>query len=123
MAFTINASAFLNITDETTGIVQLPINIIGADHTPAGDVYVAAIQAIGTTAEAFALGDATTYGWSFFKNLSATEDVQIGLDSSGFLPLAALKPGEWCVIPLAVAPWGKSLGVGAIKVQYAIVER
>jgi len=60
-------------------------------------------QAIGHAAhEAVTMGDVSTLGWAWFRNLHATNFVQIGVDvGSTFYPVARLNAGEACVLRLA----------------------
>ena len=50
------------------------------------------VQAIGTTEEQLAVGDLTTYGWLYLRNLNATNYVQVGF-STGVYGIR-LEPGE-----------------------------
>lgn len=52
-------------------------------------------QAIGTTYEAYAAGDIATAGWAYFKNLDATNYVELGVQvSAAFYPLVRIDPGK-----------------------------
>ena len=46
-----------------------------------GDQAITNVQVIGTSAEAIVLGDVSTIGYVLFKNLDATNYVEIALDS------------------------------------------
>jgi hypothetical protein len=122
MSANLTASALISLFDTDLGIApfqaQLPV-----EEFDASTLYQSGVQDIATSAEAFEVGDVADYGLAFFKNLDASDSVQIGIDDSGFVPFSELKPGEWCIAPLADAPHGKSLGAGSVKVQYAIVAR
>ena len=93
--------------------------------TMAGDAYTCGVQQIGTGAhEALSLSaDIGTAGWAYFKNLDATNYVEIGIDSTGtFVPFARLKAGEACVLRLATnAPYAKA-NTGAVNLEYAVIE-
>ena len=72
--------------------------------TMAGTRYSDNGQAIGFAAhEQVVIGaDVGTEGYAFFRNLDATNFVQIGVDVSGtFYPFAKLKAGEAAVLRLA----------------------
>lgn len=45
----------------------------------------AAVQDIGTSAEAVVTGDISTLGWAWFRNLDDTNYVEVGPDSGGSL--------------------------------------
>jgi len=120
---TINASGLIQLTNATAGVVPFMASLAQGAFAQTGETFVSGIQSIGTTAEAFGIGDVASPGWSYFKNLDAEDDVEIGVDDSGFIPFATLKPGEWCIVPLESAPWAESQGAGAVLVQYAVIER
>ena len=92
------------------------------DLTGAGTVQ--AIKLVGfAAAEALALGGVTTPGGvAWFKNLNATNFVQIGFDDTGFVPIAKLLPGECALIPLVNAPWAQA-DTGACLLEYQIFDR
>jgi hypothetical protein len=124
MAGIVNVSAFLQLTDTSNDMIPFAISIPGANFAQTGTGYLSGIQSIGTVAEEFETGDITSaFAWSFFRNLHPSDTVQIGIDSGGgFDPFASLAPGQWAILPLAAGPLGKSLGAGAIQVQYAIIK-
>jgi hypothetical protein len=82
-------------------------------------------QAIGFAAhEAIALGDVATNGWAFFRNLDATNFVEIGLDvGATFYPLVRLNAGEAAVLRLAqgVAPYAQA-DTGAVVLEKWILD-
>lgn len=108
---------------ETTGLVTININNLTATFVQTGTEHIEATQQIGTSAETFGMGEVGTPGWAWFKNLDDADDVQIGVDNTGFVPFATLEPGEYTIVPLSAAPYGKSLGASPIRVQYLIIER
>jgi len=61
------------------------------------------VQALTTTAENMTTGDVslTNGGWLWLKNMDATEDVQFGIDASGFVATGLVPAGKLCgPIPL-----------------------
>jgi len=79
---------------------------------------------IGTSShEAILVTDVGTPGWAWFKNIDATNYVQIGVDvSATFYPFVKLLPGESCVLRLGTtAPYAKA-NTGAVKLQYLILD-
>ena len=84
------------------------------------------VQAIGTAAhEAIDLGDVGTVGLVMFRNLDATNFVQIGIDDGGaFVPIHELLPGE------SAGPFRLASGVAlyaqadtaAVKIDRVILE-
>lgn len=69
------------------------------------------VQNIGTTYEAITLGDISTNGVSWFKNLDATNYVEIGVEvAATFYPLVRLNAGESYPFRLAqgVTPYARA---------------
>lgn len=48
----------------------------------AGDQMIGTVQIVGTSAEALNVGDVSTIGYVFLKNMDATNFVEVALDSS-----------------------------------------
>lgn len=93
--------------------------------TLAGSRFSAGIQDIGTGShEALTvIADQTTAGWAHFKNLDATNYVEIGVDvSSTFGPLIRLDAGEECTVHITTKNVYAKANTGAIKLQYEILE-
>lgn len=91
----------------------------------ASPAKAAGIASIGFAAhEAIPMGDVSTAGWARFKNLDATNYVQIGTDVTGtFVPFLKLMPGEPAG-PLRLgtnAPYAKA-AVAAVKLDYEIYD-
>jgi hypothetical protein len=64
----------------------------------------AGVQAIGTTYEAIGIGDVTTEGYTYIRNLDDTNFVQVGVDGGASLtPLIRLNAGEFCVFRIDAA--------------------
>lgn len=93
--------------------VSLTQNSVGAG----GGVFAAT-----TTAAAMPTGSATTCGYAFFRNVSATGDAYLGTGTgAGFVQFATLKSGEYAVIRLGTnAPTAKS-SAGTVSIQYLIL--
>lgn len=79
-------------------------------------------QNIGTTAETINVGDVSTAGYSFFRNLGPTNFVEIGTGTGGsFVSFAKLKVGESAVVRLGTnAPTARA-NVAAVNLQYMIL--
>ncbi|KKM85346.1 hypothetical protein LCGC14_1289990 [marine sediment metagenome] len=86
--------------------------------------YVKAVQEIGLTEEAIVMGDVTTPGWAYFKNLDATNFLTIR-EATAKDDLVKLKAGEHVVLRLdstdATAPFAIA-DTGACKLEYLILE-
>jgi hypothetical protein len=80
--------------------------------------YAGGAQAIPTGGVAIALGDISTNGVAWFQNIDATNFVEIGVvyDSTNFLPLVRLNPGEAWPFRLSqgVTPWGRANGAAVL---------
>lgn len=81
-------------------------------------------QTIGTSAEALGVTDLSTVGYARFRNLDATNFVQIGpYVTSTFYPAIKLKPGEQAVLRLdPTNPWYAKADTAAVKLQYLVLE-
>ena len=70
----------------------------------AGDQMIGTVQIIGTAAEAISLGDVSTIGYIFLKNMDATNFVQIALDSGVSTAIfAKLLAGDITLVKAATA--------------------
>lgn len=94
------------------------------DHDVTGNEYIDHVQSIGTSAEAVTLGDVATYGFAVFKNLDATNYVEIGItDGAGDIhAFVKLMAGEEAQVWLAAAPYAKA-NTAACLLNYTIFER
>jgi hypothetical protein len=90
--------------------------------TMSGTTAAGGVQDIGTTAETIGVTDVGTAGYSFFRNTSTTEFVEIGTGTSGsFVAFAKLKAGEACLMRLGTnAPTAKAQ-TSSVKLQYYIL--
>ena len=62
------------------------------------------VQNIGTSHEAISLGDVSTEGYVWMRNLDDTNFVQVGLDGGASLtPVIRMNAGESCVFRLDAA--------------------
>jgi len=88
----------------------------------AGTVATAGAQSVGTSAEAIVMNDVATAGWAYFRNLDATNNVEIGTGTAGsFVGFAKLKPGEAALIRLGTnAPTARS-SASTVVLQYQIM--
>jgi hypothetical protein len=117
---TVNAS--LNV--RKVNLIQTRSANGAFDLNAASPAVAAGTKSIGFAAhEAIALGSVATPGWAYFKNVDATNYIQLGTDSSGaFIAFAKLKPGEFCILRLATAaPYAKA-NTAAVKLTYEIYD-
>ncbi|MDB4403275.1 hypothetical protein N9204_00405 [bacterium] len=124
MANEITVSAYLKVDDGTysraTSTGNAQFDLTTSDVVAAGE-----IQTIGTTYEEITVGDVTTPGWSFFKNLDATNYVEIGIEHSGttFVAFAKLEPGEFFPVPLAGGSIYAKADTASVRIQKLIYQR
>lgn len=104
---------------------NLSFRIDGANATAdlAGVRVNRTVQNIGTTYEAIAVGDLATVGFAFFKNLDATNYVEVGGENSAtFVPVLRLLPGETAgPVRLSVAPHARA-NTAAVNLDVTICE-
>ena len=81
------------------------------------------VQDVGTTHEALVMGEVSTAGYAFFRNLDGTNFVEIGIDASGtFHGTIKLKAGEAAIVRLGTnAPYAQA-DTAAVDLQYMIFE-
>lgn len=81
-------------------------------------------QLIGLTPEQVTIGDVTTAGWSFFRNLNASNVIEIGAvdASTNFLPLIKLKAGEYALMRMGTNFWYAKAFTAASRLEKAIVD-
>ena len=92
-----------------------------------GDGAAGGVQNIGTSAEAIDVGDVSTLGLAYFRNLDDTNFVQIGQDigGGGFNEFFKLLAGEVALMRLDLAATGvlqAKADTAAIELQYMIYE-
>lgn len=88
-----------------------------------GSAAVSAVQNIDfTTAEALAMGDVSSAGYAYFRNIGPTNAVDIGTGLAGsFAPFIRLKVGEAAVCRLGTnAPTARAV-TAAINLQYMVI--
>lgn len=87
-----------------------------------GSRYSAGVQDIGTTVEQVVIAsDMSTAGWCVFKNLDATNYVEIGA-SNGTPYFLRLNAGESCVVRLTTTTFYAKANTSAVKLQFMLLE-
>lgn len=81
------------------------------------------VQNIGTTYEQIVLpAEVTAGGYAWFRNLDATNYVEIGVEvSAAFYPLVKLKAGEVAVLRLATATIFAKANTAAVNLQSCVL--
>ena len=94
--------------------------------TMAGDQMISNVQVIGTASEAIVVGDVTTAGYVFFKNLDATNFVSISVLATAVAAtcFAKLLPGDVTIIKAqGVSPTLTAIAdTGAVNLQVIAIE-
>ena len=104
------------------GELSKTLNFSDVSSLSASPVYCAGgVQNVGTTEEAVAVGDVASAGFAYFKNVDATNYVQLGAMNGGtFVPFVKLTAGQACVLPLGTsAPYAKA-NTAAVALDYFI---
>lgn len=97
MSNTINFSVTAGVTLSAGGTIT---GTGSGTITQAGTDNIGSVQNIGTSTEALVIGDVTTIGYLFLKNLDATNYVEISLTSPvGAEAFIKLLAGECAFLP------------------------
>lgn len=109
----------LKVKYEKNGITDSRTFSDNADVS--GTPICGGVQTIGTTEEALAVGDVATKGYARFKNLDATNYVEIGSYVAGaFYPLVKLKAGKPAVFPLSAVTVYARANTASVNLDYMI---
>jgi len=124
MANEITVSALLKIDKN---FLKDQKNVSNLKVTQTGDGAVGGVQNVGTSAEAIALGDVSTPGYAFFRNLDDTNYIQVGQDvgGGGFEEFFRLLSGEVALMRIDLAATGvlqAKADTAACELQYKIYE-
>lgn len=97
-----------------------------SNFTMTGDAVSRNVQSIPTTAAGTALSIATavgTAGYAFFRNLDATNFVEIGVQVGGtFYPVLKLFPGEYGVARFSVLTLYARSDTAATLLDFSMIE-
>lgn len=90
----------------------------------AGTAFANFVQNIGTSYEQVVVPAAiSTAGYAFFKNLDATNYVEVGLQvSSAFQTFMKLKPGESGVLRLATTSFFARAHTAAVNLEIGMLQ-
>jgi len=116
---TLTATALYQRGSETTQLRLL--EVAGLTRSITSNLIVGGIQNIATSAEAIDVGAVTSEGWAFFRNLDATNYIEIGWDATGFQSAFKLLAGDFAVVPLNSArTWQAQANTAACDLYYQI---
>jgi hypothetical protein len=115
---TINGSLSISATNFVESFLPGSITIDLASTAGAGGA-----QTIGTSHEQITKGDTTDGGVFFFRNLDATNYVEVGIQHSGstFVAFLKLLPGEYAIGRLSSATIYAKANTAAVNLQYRIL--
>lgn len=104
------------------GNVDLTLSDAAKTFDVTGTRYVRGVQSVGfASEEALDMGDITDPGWAYFRNLDASNFVEIAR-ATGESALIRLKAGESCCFRMiATAPFVQA-DTGAVDLEYMIVQ-
>ena len=106
------------------GDVNAQGTVSGLKFDQTGTGRFANTQAASTTPAALNLGSLTTPGWCQMRNISSSNNIQIGpsASSAGALePFIELAPGEVATFKLSVVPFFQAVA-GTPELDYIIFE-
>lgn len=103
------------------GSVDLTLSDAAKTFDVTGTRYQRAVQSVGTSEEALDMGDITDPGWAYFRNLDASNFVEIRA-ATGDTACIRINAGESCCFRLvATAPFVMA-DTAAIDLEYMIVQ-
>lgn len=103
------------------GNVDLTLSDAAKTFDVTGTRYVRGVQAVGTSEEALDMGDISDPGWAYFRNLDASNYVEI-FAATGETACIRLNAGESCCFRLvATAPFVQA-DTSSVDLEYMIVQ-
>jgi len=96
----------------------------GVTATMSGDQMISNVQIIGTASEAILLGDVTTPGYVYFKNLDATNFVSISVLATAVAGTSFCKllAGEACIVKAVSTQLTAIADTASVNLQVVVVE-
>lgn len=124
MANEITVTAALSVYKSSVMSSTVGRSVDGATFTMTGSPFIGPTTiSVGTSAEAIPLAEVTQPHWAWFKNLDATNFVEIR-NGSGGADLIRLYPGEACAVPLAIDATPYAIAdTAACLMEYAIFSK
>lgn len=97
------------------------IEIANLTRSITSGLIAGGIQNVGTSAENLAVGEISSEGWGFFRNMDDTNYVEIGWDATGFQSAFKLLAGDVAVVPLNPArTWQAQANTAAVNLYFQI---
>jgi hypothetical protein len=120
------------MANEITGSVSITASKNGAAvsasatiaATMSGEQMISNVQIIGTSSEALVLGDVTTIGYVYLKNLDATNFVSISVLATAVAGTSFTKllPGECCLFKAVSTTITAIADTSAVNLQVVAIE-
>lgn len=118
------------MANETSFNASLACTINGAsvsgtfsgNDTNAGGNIFANVQNVGTSTEAIDLGEASfTVLWWYFRNLDATNYIEIGINTPLTQKMTKLLPGKCCLFPAATSAMYALANTATVNLQVVAI--
>lgn len=100
MANTLRVTASVQYLRDGDTVPLTLMNVPNVGYSITSNLIAGGIQNVGTSAEAISVGEIASEGWACFKNLDATNFVEIGWDATGFQSAFKLLAGQVAIVPL-----------------------
>ena len=115
-------SATCNISATKGGATVTASNSVSA--TMSGDQMITNVQIIGTASEAILLGDVTTLGYIYFKNMDATNFVSISVLATAVAAtsFSKLLAGEACMVKAVGTQYTAIADTASVNLQVVAIE-
>lgn len=125
MSQTIELSARVRLKDLDASLDNLFLLIPQQLLTRTTAILQSGVQACTTTEAALALGNVTTTGLAIFKNLDASNDIEVGFTVGGsFYGAHEIPAGCWCIAWLDPdRTWQAKADTSTSNLQYTIFQR
>jgi hypothetical protein len=119
MANEITISATLSASKNGAQVTSTASTLVSMS----GDEMLTNVQNVGTSAEAVTVADLDTAGYAFFKNMDATNFVEIALDSAVSTQVfCKLLAGEFSLIKLKTTTIYAKADTGAVNLLVTACE-
>lgn len=104
------------------GGASFSVNFATSLFDVAGSAGIQQSVAIGITDESLVLGDVSSIGYVFLKNLDTTNSIQIGSDGTLY-PVILRAPGGWAIMEWNAAAIHAKASVAPCNLQYTLIAK
>lgn len=94
-------------------------------QTMAGDQMISNVQIVGTASESILLGDVTTPGWVYLRNLDSTNFVSISVLATAVAgtSFTKLEAGESCLFKAVSTQLTAIADTAPVNLQVVVIEK